>query len=108
MRMTEVLQSRCKPGSSRHEPSKVYDEGMSAFGNQSDIEEPAADVRFPADCVAKLFLRSKRAIMIQKRMQARNIDSMRRSVGFDYCAIALQQRVLQQNRVLEADIAPLV
>jgi hypothetical protein len=37
----------------------------------------------------------KQAIMIQERMQARNIDSKYRSVGFNYCAIALQQRVLQ-------------
>jgi len=38
--------------------------------------------------------------MIQERMQARNIDSKHRLVGFDYCAIALQQRVLQHNRHL--------
>ena len=41
-------------------------------------------------------------------MQARNIDSMRRSVGFDYCAIALQQRGLQHNPPdsgLKADMA---
>jgi hypothetical protein len=36
-------------------------------------------------------------------MQTRNIDSRRRSIGFYYCAIAAQQRVLQHNRHL-ADI----
>jgi hypothetical protein len=54
-------------------------------------------VRFTPDCVAKLFCRPKWAILIQGRMQTRNIDSRRRSIGFYYCAIAAQQRVLQHN-----------
>jgi hypothetical protein len=33
--------------------------------------------------------------LIQGRIQARNIDSRQRSIGFDICAIAAQQRVLQ-------------
>ena len=33
--------------------------------------------------------------MIQERMQTRNIDSKRRSGGFDCCALAMQRRVLQ-------------
>lgn len=41
----------------------------------------------------KTILESKRAIIIQERAQACNIDSKRRSGG--YCAIALQQRLLQ-------------
>jgi hypothetical protein len=35
--------------------------------------------------------------LIQERAQARNIDSKYRSLGFDNCSLAAQQRVLQHN-----------
>jgi len=41
--------------------------------------------------------------MIQERTQVRNIDSKHRLVGFDYCLLAVQRRVLQYN-LPEADI----
>jgi hypothetical protein len=54
-------------------------------------------VCFTPDCVAKLFSRPKRAILIQGQAQTRIIDSKHRSIGFDYCVFAVQQRVLQHN-----------
>jgi uncharacterized protein HemX len=36
--------------------------------------------------------------LIQERMQTGRIDSKKRSGGFDYCALATQQRVLQHNQ----------
>jgi hypothetical protein len=51
-----------------------------------------------SESVAKLFLRPKQATLIQEWMQPRNIDSRHRPVRFDYCAIAMQQRVLQHIR----------
>src|SRR5512143_3205137 len=56
-----------------------------------------ANVRFGSDSVAKLFSRPNRATLIQERTQTRNIDSKRRSVGFDCCALAMQRRLLQHN-----------
>jgi hypothetical protein len=56
-----------------------------------------------ADTVAKVFLRPKRAILIQDRAQAHNIDSKHYSIEFDYCPLATQQGVLQQYRH-EADV----
>jgi hypothetical protein len=51
-----------------------------------------------ADCVAKLFLRPKRAILIQDEAQAHNIDSKNHSIKFDYCPGASHLGVLQHNR----------
>jgi hypothetical protein len=61
------------------------------------------NVRFLGDCVAKLFSRPKRAILIQGQAQTRIIDSKHRSIGFDYCVFAVQQRVLQHNNRHKAD-----
>ena len=36
-----------------------------------------------------------RAILIQDQTKMSNVDSPHRSIGFDYCAIAMRQRVLQ-------------
>src|SRR5512139_3727350 len=54
-------------------------------------------VRFTPDSVAKLFPRPNRPTLIRERTQTRNIDSKRRSVGFDCCALAMQRRLLQHN-----------
>jgi hypothetical protein len=39
-----------------------------------------------------------RAILIQDQTKMSNVDSPHRSIGFDYCAIAMWQRVLQHIR----------
>ena len=36
-----------------------------------------------------------RAILIQDQTKMSNVDSPHRPIGFDYCAIAMRQRVLQ-------------
>jgi hypothetical protein len=43
-------------------------------------------VAYSGDCVAKLFLGSERAILIQVHVKARNIDSKHHAAGFDNCA----------------------
>src|SRR5512143_907379 len=72
---------------------------MSAYdpADMSLCAECTAHVRFRGDSVAKLFSRPNRATLIQERTQTRNIDSKRRSVGFDCCALAMQRRLLQHN-----------
>ena len=39
-----------------------------------------------------------RATLIQDQTKTSNVDSPRRPIGFDYCAIAMRQRVLQHIR----------
>ena len=62
------------------------------FWHLADIQRILIDVRYWGDCVAKLFSRPNRATLIQERTQTRSIDSKKRSGGFDYCALATQQR----------------
>jgi len=39
-----------------------------------------------------------RATLIQDQTKTSNLDSSHRPIGFDYCAIAMRQRVLQHIR----------
>ena len=72
---------------------------MSALPPKADIRGCQSNVRL-VPCVdgsklARAFFTFAALVGIQGRMRVRNIDSRRCSIGFDYCVIAAQQRVLQ-------------
>src|SRR5678816_3901693 len=50
---------------------------------------------FPLNVLQNYFEGVARAILIQDQTKMSNVDSPHRSIGFDYCAIAMRQRVLQ-------------
>ena len=49
----------------------------------------------PPNVLQNYFEGVARAILIQDQTKMSNVDSPHRSIGFDYCAIAMRQRVLQ-------------
>jgi hypothetical protein len=63
----------------------------------SDIQRRPLNGRYWGDCVAKLFSCPNREILIHEQTQKRIIDSKHGRAGFDYCAFAMQQSVLQHN-----------
>jgi hypothetical protein len=71
---------------------------MSPIGTKPTSKSVRRMSAIKGECVAKLFSRPERAILIQGRAQARNVYPKTRSVGFDNCAFAAQQRVLQHNQ----------
>jgi hypothetical protein len=72
-------------------------EGLSNVrsGSKADICAAKSHVRFTLECVAKLFWGAAGETLIQHQTKMRNVDSSRRPPGFDCCALAMQQRVLQ-------------
>ena len=52
----------------------------------------------PPNVLQNYFEGVARAILIQDQTKMSNVDSPHRSIGFDYCAIAMRQRVLQHIR----------
>ncbi len=99
-RTAGVLITRCRSGTTAAyggaEPNScrlvVSDLGRVLINR--DCPEIAADVRVFSECVAKLFSRPERAMLIQGRASATSIQK-HRSFGFDNCAFAAQQGVLQ-------------
>jgi hypothetical protein len=50
---------------------------------------------FKGNLLQNYFEGVARATLIQDQMKTSNVDSWRSSIGFDCCAIAMRQRVLQ-------------
>src|SRR5437899_8850372 len=53
---------------------------------------------FRGDCVAKLFSCPDREIIDSRTNKSASLISKHGRAGFDYCAFAMQQRVVQHNR----------
>jgi hypothetical protein len=53
---------------------------------------------FEANLLQNYFEGVARATLIQDQTKTSNLDSSHRPIGFDYCAIAMRQRVLQHIR----------
>ena len=50
---------------------------------------------YPPNLLQNYFEGVARATLIQDQTKTSNLDSLHRPIGFDYCAIAMRQRVLQ-------------
>jgi hypothetical protein len=68
---------------------------MSALGQKQTLAPQKAMSALPPNVLQNYFEGVARAILIQDQTKMSNVDSPHRSIGFDYCAIAMRQRVLQ-------------
>ena len=72
--------------------------GMSAIGTKRTSQFVRRMSAFGGNVLQNYFERVARAILIQDQTKKSNVDSPHRSIGFDYCAIAMRQRILQHIR----------
>ena len=68
---------------------------MSALGHKRTFAAQDGMSALPPNVLQNYFEGVARAILIQDQTKMSNVDSPHRSIGFDYCAIAMRQRVLQ-------------